>query len=109
MTKKPHSANPKPDPSTREYTSEESSAIHVHRVLMELQEDKRRKYPTMTELARLSGQSRSSLYRILDYMRDSWKMPIGKCPERGGGIGYTERVTHFPLVALRQRQAAVLG
>jgi predicted DNA-binding transcriptional regulator YafY len=111
MSKRPRKpAGPsKPDLSTREFTSEESSAIHVHQVLMKYQEDKRLNYPNMTQLAKQAGVSRSNLYRIFDYMRDSWNMPIGPCPARGGGVGYTEPVTHFPLVALRQRQAAVLG
>ena len=112
MSKKPHrSAKTATDTNftSSQFSIEESSAIHVHQVLMGFQADKRRSYPNMTELAKLAGLTRPNLYRILDFMRDSWNMPIGPCPERGGGIGYTERVTHFPLVALRQRQAAVLG
>src|SRR5918993_4898814 len=81
----------------------------VHGVLMPGQNDKRRKWPTYAEISEKTGIPLPSLERIVETMRDVWKMPIGKAPGRGGGIGYTEKVTHFPLLTLSETQVAVLA
>ena len=81
----------------------------VHGVLMPGQNDKRRKWPTYAEIAEKTGIPLRSLERIVETMRDVWKMPIGKAPGRNGGIGYTEKVTHFPLLTLSETQVAVLA
>ena len=81
----------------------------VHGVLMPLQFDKRRKSLTMTELSEKTGIPLRSLERVIETMRDVWKMPVGKPSGRGKGIGYTELVTHFPILTLSETQVAVLA
>jgi proteasome accessory factor B len=81
----------------------------VHGELMPYQKDKRRNWPTYAELSRKTGIPLRSLERIIETMRDVWKMPIGKQPGHNGGIGYTEKVTHFPLLTLSETQVAVLA
>jgi len=108
MKKKPHGPNPSTD-KDREYHLEETRALRLHKLFSENERDKRRKYPTWKDLAALTGENRSTLMRTVARMRDQWNMPIDKCPERGGGIGYTEPVTSFPLLVMSQRQAAMLG
>ena len=105
MSKKPTPSAP----GTREFEQEQTRFVKIHRYFLALWNDKRRKYPNWVELAAALEEAVTTVKRSVARMRDEWKLPIDRCPERGGGIGYTEAVTHFPLFTISQRQAAMLG
>jgi predicted DNA-binding transcriptional regulator YafY len=108
--KDPHdSAGSESSKAEKERTLQQTRMLLVHGVLMPLQFDKRRKSLTMTELSEKTDIPLRSLERIIELMRDVWKMPIGKPAGRGKGVGYTELVTHFPILTLSETQVAVLA
>ncbi len=96
-------------PNTREFEQEQTRFVKIHRYLTGLWNDKRRKYPNWVQMAADLEEPVTTLKRSVGRMRDEWNLPIDRCPERGGGIGYTEAVTHFPLFTISARQAAMLG
>ena len=108
--KDPHDPEASPtSKAEKEKNLQQSRMLRVHGVLMPLQFDKRRKSLTMTELSQKTDIPLRSLERVIETMRDVWKMPIGAPSGRGKGVGYTELVTHFPILTLSETQVAVLA
>lgn len=68
----------------------------------------KRKWVTLEELIEATGVKADSVRRCIHMMRYGLNMPIEYVRERGG-YGYTQKVTHFPLMMISEKQVTVLA
>ena len=101
---------PKESERGTENSAQISRAHIIHQYCMPQQFDKnpKRKWVSMKTLMAATGVKDDSVRRCIKMMQYELHMPIEYVPERGG-YGYTQKVTHFPLMMISEKQVTVLA
>jgi proteasome accessory factor B len=80
----------------------------MYHIFLEGRRDPYRKLPTQKELAELLKVSKRMIQRDIEYMRDRLSLPVYPIRSRGG-IGFTEDVGPFPLLAISEGELLALS
>lgn len=100
--------SPKKSESGTENSAQISRAFIIHQHCMPQQSDPDRQWVTMKTLMEALGVKDDSVRRCIKMMQYELNLPIEYVPERGG-YGYTQKVTHFPLMMVSEKEVMVLA